>query len=102
MDFLTVAKLRNYLSIKHHIPGRIRIKFDKSITKDPEALSLMKDAPEMPDVVKKTSLNIFSKSIVIEYDASRVPFELLEEVINAATDEAAEDAVERLYALLYD
>lgn len=101
MDFLTIAKLRKYLSIKHHIPGRIRIKFDKSIIDDPKALSLAKEAPEMPDVVKKTSLNIFSKSIVIEYDAKRVPPDSLERVINAPSDEAAKAAVKQLYAVLY-
>lgn len=71
MDFITVARLRKYLSVKHHISGRIRIAFDKSIITDPEALALVKSAPKKPDAVKKTSLNIFSKSIVIEYDEKR-------------------------------
>ncbi|OBQ56866.1 HMA2 domain-containing protein [Halodesulfovibrio spirochaetisodalis] len=101
MDFTTVAKLRKYLSVKHHIPGRIRITFDKSIMTDPEALALVKSAPAMPDAVTKTSLNIFSKSIVIEYDAKRVPPELLEELINAPSDDAASAVVEKLYSILY-
>ena len=102
MDFATVAKLRKYLTVKHHIPGRIRITFDKAIVTDLEALQLVKSAPEMPDAVKKTSLNIFSKSIVIEYDAQRVPPDLLEELINASSDDEAAQIVEKLYSLLYD
>lgn len=101
MDFLTIAKLRKYLSIKHHIPGRIRIIFDKSIIEDPNALSLMKEAPEMPDAVKNTSLNVFSKSVVIEYDTQRVAPESLEKIINASSDEAAKAAVKQLHAVLY-
>ena len=101
MDFATVVKLRKYLSVKHHIPGRIRISFDKSIITDPEALALVKSAPDMPEAVKKTSVNIFSKSVVIEYDAKKVPPELLEELVNAPTDEEAESALKRLYDVLY-
>ena len=102
MDFAAIAKLRKYLSVKHHIPGRIRIAFDKSIITDPEALELVKSKPEMPDAVKKTTLNIFSKSVMIEYDADRVSPNLLEDLINAPTDEAAEEVLKKLYAVLYD
>ncbi|SIN98920.1 HMA2 domain-containing protein [Halodesulfovibrio marinisediminis] len=101
MDFTTVAKLRKYLTVKHHIPGRIRITFDRAIITDPEALKLVKTAPKMPDAVKKTSVNIFSKSLVIEYDADRIPPQLLEDLINAPSDEAASVIVEKLYSLLY-
>lgn len=102
MDFKTVAALRKYLSVKHHIPGRIRIVFDRSIMIDPEALALVKSAPEMPDAVKKTSVNIFSKSVVIEYDANKIPPSLLEDLVNAPTDDVATEIVEKLYALLYE
>ncbi|MCT4535918.1 HMA2 domain-containing protein [Halodesulfovibrio sp.] len=102
MDFATVAKLRKYLSVKHHIPGRIRILFDKSIMTDPEALKLVKTAPKtLPEAVKKTKLNIFAKTLVIEYDSKRVPPKLLEELINAPSDKAASAIVEKLYSLLY-
>ncbi len=102
MDFITVARLRKYLSVKHHISGRIRIAFDKSIITDPEALALVKSAPKKPDAVKKTSLNIFSKSIVIEYDEKKVPPQLLEDLINAPSNEVASGIVEKLYSLLYE
>ncbi len=101
MDFVTVAKLRKYLSVKHHIPGRIRIVFDKSIMHDLEALELVKSAPDMPAAVKKTSVNIFSKSVVIEYDADIIPPTLLEELVNASSDVEAEEVTRKLYALLY-
>ena len=61
----------------------------------------MKEAPEMPDVVKNTNRNVFSKSVVIEYDAKRVQPESLERVINADSDDAAENAIKQLHAALY-
>lgn len=101
MDFSTLAQLRGYLSVKHHLPGRIRIKFDKALLVNPEALKMAKSAPEMPDAVTNTSVNIFSGSIVVEYDADQIDPSLLEELINAPSDEAAADVLERLHAVLY-
>jgi len=101
MDFATIAKLRKYLSVKHHIPGRIRISFDRAIMVDKEALTLAKSAPEMPDAVTSAKVNIFSKSLKVEYDASRVAPALLEELINAPSDAAAADVLQRLHVVLY-
>ncbi len=101
MDFATIASLRKYLSIKHSLPGRIRIKFSLGIMNDPEALQLAQTPPEMPDAVTNTELNVFSRTLLIEYDADRVPPALLEELISTDCDDRAAEVVTELHGLLY-
>jgi len=101
MDFATIASLRKYLSVKHSLPGRIRIKFEAGIMKDPEALALAQSPPKMPEAVTDTQLNIFSRTLLIEYDAGRIPPTLLEELVTTASDERAADIVEELHSILY-
>lgn len=101
MDFATIASLRKYLSIKHSLPGRIRIKFALGIMKDPEALKLAQSPPEMPAAVTDTNLNIFSRTLLIEYDAEQIPPALLEELIVTESDTRAEEIVEELHQLLF-
>lgn len=101
MDFATIASLREYLSVKHSLPGRIRIKFSLGIMADPEALKLAQSPPEMPEAVTNLDLNIFSRTLLIEYDAERVQPALLEELITTEDDSRAAEIVEELHATLY-
>ena len=101
MDFSTIAALRKYLTVKHSLPGRIRLKFSMSIMNDPEALALAQSPPEMPAAVKDTSLNIFSRTLLIEYDAAQVDPAMLEELITTDDDERAAELVEALHQTLY-
>lgn len=101
MDFGTIATLRQYLSIKHSLPGRIRIKFSMGIMKDPEALKLAQSPLEMPEAVKDAKLNLFARTLLLEYDADRVPPALLEELVTTEDDGRAEEIVQELHDLLY-
>lgn len=101
MDFATIATLRKYLSIKHSLPGRIRIKFSLGIMKDPEAMKLAQSPPDMPDAVKDTSVNLFARTLLIEYDADRVPPALLEELITTPDDDRASEIVQELHEILF-
>ena len=101
MDFATIATLRQYLSIKHSLPGRIRIKFAMGIMSDPEALKLAQSPPDMPDAVKEAKVNIFSRTLLLEYDAERIPSALLEELIETEDDERASEIVEELHEILF-
>ncbi len=101
MDFATIATLRKYLSIKHSLPGRIRIKFALAVMNDPEALKLAQSPPEMPDAVTDTQLNIFSRTLLIEYDADQIPPVLLEELITTEDDSRAAEIVEELHQVLF-
>ncbi|WP_319581959.1 HMA2 domain-containing protein [uncultured Pseudodesulfovibrio sp.] len=101
MDFATIATLRKYLSIKHSLPGRIRIKFSLGIMKDPEAMKLAQSPPDMPDAVKDTSVNIFARTLLIQYDADRIPPALLEELISTPDDDRAAEIVRELHEILF-
>ncbi|BCS88110.1 HMA2 domain-containing protein [Pseudodesulfovibrio sediminis] len=101
MDFATIASLRKYLSIKHSLPGRIRIKFALAIMEKPEALALAQSPPEMPDAVTETKLNILSRTLLIEYDAERVSPSLLEELVTTDNDDRAAEIVKELHGILY-
>lgn len=101
MDFATIATLRKYLSIKHSLPGSIRIKFALGIMNDPEAMKLVQSPPEMPEALKKTKVNIFARTLSIEYDADLVPQALLEELITTDDDGRAAEIVEDLHETLF-
>ncbi len=101
MDFSTLARLRRHLSIKHHIPGRIRLRFSKSVMTDPTAMSIVKSPPEKPRGVVRADLNLVAQSVTIEYDAALIPPVLLEELIASPDDAASVRALETLHDLLY-
>ncbi|WP_029896088.1 HMA2 domain-containing protein [Desulfohalovibrio reitneri] len=102
MKFDAIASLRRYISIKHSLPGRIRIKFSKDILQDPDALDLVRSAMDLPSAVTDTKLNPFSRTLLIEYDPATVPPGLLEELITTSDDERASTIVEQLHEKLYN
>lgn len=102
MEFDKIAQLRKYLSVKHSLPGRLRVKFSKKILTDKTALSLVDSGLDIPGAVEKTKVNIFSGSLLIEYDAKKVSQGLLEGLINASSDEEAGQYVAKLHQELYN
>ncbi|MGL1931030.1 MAG: hypothetical protein OCC45_04625 [Desulfotalea sp.] len=102
MNFEKIAQLRKYLSVKHSLPGRLRVKFAKKILTDATVLSVIDSGFDLPKAVKKTKINLFSGSLLIEYDAKKVSQSLLEGLINANTDEEAEHFVSKLHQELYN
>lgn len=101
MNFSTIATLRKYLTVKHSLPGRIRIKFALAIMSDPEALKLAQSPPDMPAAVTDTKINIFSRTLLIEYDADQVSPALLEELVTTDNDDRAAEIVEELHSTLF-
>ncbi|MBC16854.1 MAG: hypothetical protein CL942_07365 [Desulfovibrio sp.] len=101
MDFATIASLRKYLTVKHSLPGTIKIKFSLGIMNDPEALKLAQSPPAMPDAVTKADLNIFSRTLELEYDPERIDPVLLEELINTEDNARASTIVETLHQAVY-
>ena len=66
-------ELRSFLSVAHHIPGRIRLKFNPEIRHHSLASALAhlaRGATETP--AARTRLNLLAHSLVIEYDAARI------------------------------
>lgn len=102
MNFEKIAQLRQYLSVKHSLPGRLRVKFSKSILTDKIALELIESGLDFPKAVTRTKLNMFSRTLLIEYDTKKVSQNLLEGLINALSDQDAGQYVARLHGELYD
>ncbi len=92
-----------YFTIKHHVPGRIRVK--ASLLKAKELKKLDGKGAEVfidriPGI-KGYRLNKAALSAVIEYDADVLPSALWEEVITVNSFPAKRDELrERLLALL--
>lgn len=89
MDFHTLMDLRQYLTIKHHVPGRIRIKFGLKLLADPRAQALKEETESKtsPPCIKNTKLNMFTRNVVIDYDPDIVEPEKLHEAL--ITDDEA-------------
>ena len=82
------------------MPGRIRIKFNLAIASDPQARELFKANTGLPPGVRSVRLNIPARSVVLEYDAERIPMELVEELITNEDDARAAHLLEELDTIL--
>ena len=89
MDFNLLMSLRQYLTIKHHVPGRIRIKFGLKMLADPRVQTLKTEMVDKktPSCIKEIKLNMFTRSLIIEYDPGIVEPEKLQEALTTK-DEA--------------
>lgn len=102
MDFATLATLRRYLKIKHHIPGRIRISFDQALTRDPQARTLLNNHSSLPPGVRTLRINALARSVVIEYAAERYPPALLEELVDTRDDARAAEILCGFHAIVHN
>ncbi len=88
-DLTPFLDLRRYISIVHHVPGRIRLKL--SLT----ALAHLPKVDPAPFVdlvsrvkgVKETRVNKAALSVVVEYDSSSIPPSLWERLLTAEPEE---------------
>jgi len=89
MNFNALAKLRRYLEVRHHVPGRIRIVFRPAIADEPLVRELMGNGADLPPGVRSARVNVLARSVVIEYDAHAIPPAMLEDLVNADDERAA-------------
>ncbi len=99
-DFETLARLRGYLKVKHHIPGRIRVSFDPRIISLPGVRELTRANGSLPTGITNVRVNMPARSVVIEYDATKVPPNYLQELATSEDDEQAAEIVKKIYELL--
>jgi hypothetical protein len=107
MDANTLLQLREYLSVAHHIPGRIRIKLKPKILTDPSALKLASsldfsswDNGNRPPAIINTRLNLKVGSLIIDYDSSMVSPRLLGELFSTPDAGRMEELTDQLADLL--
>lgn len=81
MNIQQLTALRKYITIKNHTDGHIKIQFSMQILADQNAMSLIKEQKgnSLPSAIHKTSFNLFTRSLQMDYDtAIIVPQELTE------------------------
>jgi len=79
-------QLKQWLTIKHHIPGRVRIKFNLSIVTKVSRFNQFKRDIEQSPLIKDYRLNITTGSLLVEYDNNIIPAHLIDALL--AQDEA--------------
>ena len=71
--------------IAHHIPGRIRLKFNHSIvTKLPKVNGIEKEIQKIAnqiEAIKDIRLNLFAGSVVVQYDTDILSHDFWQEVV---------------------
>ena len=96
MDFTTLAQLRDKLTVKHHIPGRLRLKFAASLLADPRALAVAANPPPLPEGVRSVDINLIARTMLLEYDPARIDPDRLQALVEAASDDRAAEIAREL------
>lgn len=89
MQLSDLTALRKYVTIRHHIPGRIRVVFDPSLANRPEVRELLRTQNGLPPGVLSFRVNALAASVIIEYEAERINPALLEELLRTEDDQLA-------------
>lgn len=76
-DTTPLQALFSQLRIAHHIPGRIRLKLEATLTEAQqnaiaEAQRLLKSLDQTPGI-RSASLNLLARSCTVEYDPKAIP-----------------------------
>ncbi len=110
MDFTTLVRLRTFLTIKHHIPGRMRIRFDTGLLQNADAQQVLRQVEaaraegcaKLPRGVSSAEVNPLARSVTVEYDPAVVAPELLEALVAAPDEAGAMRAFNALRGLMDD
>lgn len=96
MEIKDFIHLIRYISIVHHIPGRIRLKINKSILDEP----ILKNLEDYTDFLKikvpgiqTLRINKAALTIIIEYDPQKIPLTRWEQLINSTDDQERTDTL---------
>jgi len=78
MELSLLADLWEYLAVEKHVPGRLSLKVDLAVRNHPKAATLSRSGVSGLAAIRKTRLNIFTRTLVVEYDTALLPFERLD------------------------
>ena len=96
MQFLDLVELRPYFAVKHHIPGRLRLKFNLSVLSRPEAQKIIERGDRLPAGIDKLRINKYARSMILEYDNKIIDFDLLQKLLDADNDEEGKALLSRI------
>jgi len=83
MDLRVLAELKEYLTVKQHTPGRLKVKVNLAIRNHPKLPELQNAAKGGSSAIKKTNLNIFTQTLTVDYDCTMLPFDSLQELLSS-------------------
>ncbi len=86
--------LRHFAAIAHHIPGRLRLKFDPAVRDHPRFEALREAERLFPGVVN-ARVNTMARSMIVEYDPAVAEPELVQNLF-AGDDATAAASAARL------
>lgn len=102
MDLDLMLGLRSHITVGSHIPGKLKLKFDLGVIKNPKVIQYVKvngfgppKGQDMPGITK-TSFNPLTRSMVMDYDDEIIEPELLHRLF---TCESAEEFQETAIVL---
>lgn len=98
----SLIALRKYISIEKHQAGSILLKFSMKVLSDATAMDIIKQAKneKMPTAVKKSSLNLISRTIQIDYDASIINPEEFTDILTTTSRERFNTLVQKYESIL--
>ncbi len=97
-ELSSLMTLRRYVTVAHHIPGRLRLKFTNKLISSLSKgrLSELETLCSPEGYLRQFSLNTATGSLVLEYQASRISPDLLNQLFG--DDEArAREALVQLH-----
>ncbi len=85
MDLATLFQARDYLKVKRHTPGSIKLGVSPRALSDPRLKALATDAPgELPRGVLGVDVSVLTMSLTVRYDAALIPPAMLDELFATA------------------
>ncbi|ADD68898.1 conserved hypothetical protein [Denitrovibrio acetiphilus DSM 12809] len=94
-----LLNLKKYISVVHHVDGRIRLKVNPAIMKDPLSKKLGEISGSLPGVLDKR-INMMAKSVVLRYDPSVVPPQDMQALLGSPDIEVSKKILDKYKDLI--
>lgn len=95
MNIELLREVRDQITVAHHIPGRMRLKFSLSLARHPRAKELA-DTAELPQGITGARVNLMARSMILEYDTAVVAPEVFKDFFKSSDPERFAAACARL------
>lgn len=95
-----ILQFEDQYKLAHHIPGRFRVKFNMSVISNPWIWKLSSQKiDEIKNLVPgftKIRINLWAKSLIVEYDRTRISPELIDELFSVSNNDRRKQIIEEL------
>jgi len=95
MDISVLSELKEFLAVCDHKPGRLKVRVDLAIAGHPKAAMLKKAGPGGIAGIIRTNMNLFTRTLTVEYDTQVLPYDSVHALLN-------DDDPDRLQQIMAD